>query len=336
MSLRVIGIPPAFLHEWFDDNDYVIAHTSGSTGAPRSIKLLKSDMLASAALSNDYFGVACNSALLLCLSPDHIAGKMMIVRAILAGATLVVVEPARDPLPAIPSRVKIRLASMVPMQVSATLANPHSSSLLSRVQHLLIGGASLSPRLEESLRALPIECHASYGMTETLSHVALRRVNGPCASSLYSAIGNVSFDIDDRGCLAIHAPHLSARSFVTNDLARVITPSSFQFLGRYDNIINSGGLKISPESIERLISPHLSRRFFVSGIPDPLLGERAVLVIEDDPWPPADCTELLSRLSSLLPPRTCPRSIIFLSNFPETPSGKILRRLPSPIPPVSP
>ena len=336
MSLRVIGIPPAFLHEWFDDSDHVIAHTSGSTGAPRSIKLLKSDMLASAALTNDYFGITGHSALLLCLSPDYIAGKMMIVRAIQAGATLVVVEPTRDPLPAIPSRLKIDLASMVPMQVAATLANPHSASLLSRVRHLLIGGASLSPCLEESLKEFPVECHASYGMTESVSHVALRRVNGPNASPLYAAIGNVSFDVDDRGCLVIHTPHLSARSFVTNDLARVITPTSFQFLGRYDNIINSGGLKISPESLERLISPHLSRRFFVAGIPDPLLGERAVLVIEDAPWSSVECAELLSRLSPLLPPRTCPRSIIFLSNLLETPSGKILRRLPSPLPPVYP
>ncbi|MDR0765940.1 MAG: AMP-binding protein, partial [Odoribacteraceae bacterium] len=226
MTFRVEGFPVpagviAFLDEWFGDGESVPACTSGSTGAPRRVDLLKDDMLASAALSNAYFGVTSRSTLLLCLSPGYIAGKMMIVRAILAGARLLAVEPSRDPLAVLPGEERVDLAAMVPLQVEATLAREDGTGRLARVRQLLVGGAALSPSLEGRLGGLPVECHASYGMTETASHVALRRVNGPRASRLYATLGNTRLALDDRGCLVIRAPHLRLGIFITNDLARL-------------------------------------------------------------------------------------------------------------------
>ncbi|MDR2130106.1 MAG: AMP-binding protein [Odoribacteraceae bacterium] len=314
----------AFLEEWYDARPGVTAHTSGSTGPPKPLRLLKRDMLASAALTNDYFGITARSTLLLCLSPAYIAGKMMIVRALLAGARLLVRPPASDPL-LVPLDTPVDLAAMVPLQVESILSRPGGPAALARVRQLLVGGAALSPTLEKRLETLPTACYASYGMTETLSHVALRRVNGPAASPCYTALGPVRFDTDTRGCLVIHAPHVGQPRLVTNDLARLVDATRFEWQGRVDNVINSGGVKLSPEAIEARLAPLLSRRFFVAAEPDERLGERAVLVIEDRPWSEREQADLAARLARLLPPHERPRAFRFLAAFRETASGKILR-----------
>ncbi|MDR1415315.1 MAG: AMP-binding protein [Odoribacteraceae bacterium] len=310
----------AFLAEWENDEDFVAGHTSGTTGAPRPIRLLKADMLASATLTNSFFGITSSSALLLCLSPDHIAGKMMIVRAAAAGAKLVTITPGSDPLATLDEPVD--LAALVPLQLENSLRRPDKLSL---VRQLLIGGAPLSPALEQRARAMSTPCFASYGMTETLSHVALRRVNETLASPLYTAIGDTRFSADSRGCLLVDAPHLRQRHFVTNDLVRLVDPSRFQWLGRVDNIINSGGIKLSPESLEATIAPLFTSRFFITAEDDPRLGQRLILLIEAPPWPPEEIALLRTRIALLLPPRERPRSVGFLPSFPETPSGKLIR-----------
>jgi O-succinylbenzoic acid--CoA ligase len=323
------GLPAGvleFLREWFSDEEYVTGHTSGSTGTPRPVALLKRDMLASAALSNDYFGITAHSTLLLCLSPAYIAGKMMIVRAALAGANLLAIDPAGDPLAALDRPVD--LAAMVPLQVETVLSAPGGEGRLERVRQLLVGGAALSSALEGRLRGVATACHASYGMTETVSHVALRRVNGPGASPLYAALGEIRFDVDGRGCLVVHAPHLHQRRFVTNDLARLVSPMRFEWLGRVDHVINSGGIKLSPEVIEARIAPLLSRRFFMAAEPDERLGERVVLVIEDHPWDEDEREALAGRLVRVLSRHERPRAFRFLPRFRETSSGKILRVYP--------
>ncbi|MDR1274157.1 MAG: AMP-binding protein [Odoribacteraceae bacterium] len=312
----------AFLAEWTDDREHVTGHTSGSTGPARRVDLPKRDMLASAALTNDFFGITSRSTLLLCLSPAYIAGKMMIVRARLAGARLVAVEPGGDPLAALDGPVD--LAAMVPLQVAKGLSRPGGWSLLRQV---IIGGAALDPALEGRLREVPTACYASYGMTETASHVALRRVNGPLASPLYVALGETRFATDDRGCLVIDAPHLQQRRVVTNDLVRLVDPARFEWLGRVDHVINSGGVKLSPEVIEARLAPLLSRRFFITAEPDPRLGERVLLVVEGPPWREDERARLVERFSGVLSPRERPRAIRFLPAFCETPSGKLLRTL---------
>lgn len=316
----------AFLREWFDNRPSVTGHTSGTTGPPRPCRLLKSDMRASAALSNARFGITGRSTLHLCLSPAYIAGKMMIVRALIARANLLACPPSGDPLLTLDRPVD--LSAMVPFQVETILARPGGAGSLSRVRQLLVGGAPLSPSLESRLQEIDVACHASYGMTETVSHVALRPVNGPSPSPWYEALGDTRFAVDTRGCLLVDAPHLRQRYFTTNDLVRLRDDRSFEYLGRLDNVINSGGIKHLPETIERQIAPLLpDTRFFIAGEPHPLLGQQLVLVIEDSPWDDAVVEALADRLSRLLPPRACPRSFRFLENFRETPSGKLSRAL---------
>ena len=313
----------AFLQEWFNDQSYVIGHTSGSTGKPKEMQLSKEDMRASARLTNEYFGICEESVLLLCLSVSYIAGKMMVVRALEAGADLIIADVSSRPLRNIEHR-EIDLVAMVPMQVEETLKHPKEQATLAEIKHLLIGGASVSPHLERGLKGLPTVSYATYGMTETVSHIALRRLNcDPC----YLALGKVCFSTDERDCLVIEAPHLKEKIFVTNDMVELVNQYSFKWLGRYDQVINSGGLKFFPELIERKIAINISRRYFISSQADERLGERIVLVIEGNPLAPRALDQLQKKLKALLSDYEQPKAILFLPHFHETSSGKVIRLL---------
>lgn len=315
----------AFLREWFNESPFVYGQTSGSTGTPKKIKLLKTDMLASARITNHFFGITPQSTLLLCLSPNYIAGKMMIVRTLLAEAELITVKPSSSPLtdPCKP----IDLTAMVPMQVEETLKNPTTTKHLKQSRQLIIGGAPIPPALKKTLQSLPTACFATYGMTETVSHIALQQLNGPKASPAYFALGKVHFETDQRNCLIINTPHLKQQRFVTNDIVRLTDSTHFEWLGRYDNIINSGGIKFTPESIEQQISGIIPTRFFITSQPDQRLGQKIVLVIEDTPWSPARQEQLLQHLHNILTPYETPKTILFRTPFQETDSGKVIRKL---------
>ena len=315
----------SFLQEWYDSKDYVIGHTSGSTGKPKEIRLLKKDMLASARLTNEYFRIDSHSHLLLCLSPVYIAGKMMLVRAMLAGANLITIKPSSSPLSEVEE--EIDFAAMVPMQVEATLQTPETLAKFARIKQVIIGGAAVSSSLEKRLQEIQTACFGTYGMTETVSHIALRRINGWNHSSNYFALGKVSFSTDERECLVIHAPHLQQQTFVTNDIVRLVDSTRFEWLGRYDNVINSGGVKLFPEAIESRIAPLLSHRFFVMAEDDERLGQRVVLVIESTPWTEMEIQKLNMQLKSCLSPYETPKKIYFQERFTETYSGKIVRKI---------
>ena len=308
-----------FLAEWYDNREYLTGHTSGSTGVPKAIQLLKSDMRASAQLTNRFLGIDAQSTLLLCLSPSYIAGKMMIVRAIEAGAQLVVVPPSSTPLLGVD--VPITLAAMVPMQVAETLQQPDGQEQMARVEQLLVGGAPVEKALEQQLMALPTATYVTYGMTETVSHVALRRVG----EDSYTAIGDVTFAVDDRGCLVIEAPQLSGRHFVTNDLVELIDAVHFVWLGRYDNVIMSGGLKFCAEQLEAKIAPLMTRRYYITAAPDKRLGQHVVLVIEGSAYDEVDMESLRKEMSHRLSRYEMPREVRFIEKFAETSSGKVKR-----------
>lgn len=182
---------------------------------------------------------------------------MMIVRALLSGADLLVVTPSSLPLTAIDE--PIDFAAMVPAQVVESLKSTMQKSRLSRITSLIIGGAPLSPGTEVELEKLPVDMYATYGMTETVSHVALRRIGD--SLSLYCALGGISFSIDERNCLIIHAPHFSVKEFVTNDVVELVDSRNFRWIGRYDHVINTGGIKVFPELIEKKIAGLFTRRF---------------------------------------------------------------------------
>ena len=223
-----------FLDEWSSFGDTVSGQTSGSTGIPQKVELQKKDMIASARLTNDFFGIKASSSMFLCLSPDYIAGKMMLVRAMIAGADLITVKPSSSPLVGID--IPLDFAAMVPMQVQESLSHDFTRERLKNIKSLIIGGAAVSSLLEQRLAKLPIRSYATYGMTETVSHVALRKLDGKTKE--YAAIGDVWFSQDARGCLIINAPHLSHRVFETNDVVQLIDNYHFIWLGRYDNVIN--------------------------------------------------------------------------------------------------
>lgn len=307
-----------FLQEWLNDEPFVVGYTSGSTGTPKRIELLKKDMMASAKVTNDFFGLNQNSNLLLCLSTTYIAGKMMVVRAICAQANLIVVKPSSHPFQN--TRIPIDLAAVVPMQLLDVLPDQ-----LTSVKALLIGGAPISDVLGNEIKRLPSACYATYGMTETVSHIALRKLNGRGASDSFFALGDVRFDTDDRNCLKIMAPHLSEQVFITNDLVNLLDCWHFQWLGRFDNIINSGGIKISPEQIEAKLSSYIQNRFFITSEPDLRLGEKIILIIEGEDWHTQELDLLCRHIDQVLEKYEHPKNIYFKKNFIETYSGKIVR-----------
>ena len=249
----------------------------------------------------------------------------MIVRTILSGADLITIKPTSSPLQNLED--DIDFAAMVPMQVETTLANPETRSRFARIKQVIIGGAAVSPTLEQRLQELPTRCYGTYGMTETVSHIALREINGERKSPAYFALGKVSFSMDKRGCLIINTPHLQQQRFITNDIVQLVDTTHFEWLGRHDNVINSGGVKLFPESIEARIASFLSQRFFITAEDDSRLGQKAVLVIESLPWDEAECQQLLSRLKSCLSPYEVPKNIYFQEHLTETYSGKIVRKI---------
>lgn len=312
-----------FLDEWSSFGDTVSGQTSGTTGIPQKVELQKKDMIASARLTNDFFGIKASSSMFLCLSPDYIAGKMMLVRAMIAGADLITVKPSSSPLVGID--IPLDFAAMVPMQVQESLSHDFTRERLKNIKSLIIGGAAVSSLLEQRLAKLPIRSYATYGMTETVSHVALRKLDGKTKE--YAAIGDVWFSQDARGCLIINAPHLSHRVFETNDVVQLIDNYHFIWLGRYDNVINSGGVKLFPEKIEQKISPFISSRFFLTSQSDERLGERLVLVIEGKRWDHEKVELFKKKIAHVLTPYECPKLILFKKHFQETYSGKIIRRI---------
>lgn len=269
-----------FLEEWFDDRSYVPGHTSGSTGAPKEIQLSKADMRASARMTNAFFAIGRESVLLLCLSVSYIAGKMMVVRALEAGAELLTVKVSSHPLRITGQEEyvdrRIDLAAMVPMQVEESMKSESEKQRFGYIRHLIIGGAPVSVALEERLKKIPTQCYATYGMTETVSHIALKKLNSDPA---YFALGEVGFEQDERGCLIIDAPHLQARRFVTNDMVRLHGNKRFEWLGRFDYVINSGGIKLFPELIEQKLVRSIPGRFFITSRPDEVLGESVLLAL---------------------------------------------------------
>ena len=307
-----------FLQQWFNTEDDILVKTSGSTGKPQIIRLSKLKMKISAAMTCDYFGLNPQDKALLCLSAENIAGKMMLVRAIERGLHLIAVNPIGCPLSSITNSVKF--SAMVPIQVQHCL----ESNCLNKTKKLLIGGVSVSEKMQERLIDLPVECYSSYGMTETMSHVAIKKLNGEDASEWYEGLAGIGFSLDDRGCLQIKALGLGIEKLQTNDLCELRGNYHFKWLGRLDFIINSGGVKISPEPLEKLLSPFLPLPFFFTGIPDEKLGEQVVLLIEASSEELIPVNEILQIISEW-PKYQRPKEIYFLPEFAYTPSGKVDR-----------
>ncbi len=308
-----------FLKEWNSSVPYISAHTSGSTGSPKEIRLLKVDMTESARMTVKFFGLDKASHIHLPLSLDYIAGKMMVVRSIVSGCTLTCETPSSKPLADSAFQCdRLSLVAIVPMQIEGLMKSP----CLDKIENVIVGGAPLSLRQEEILKKAPFEAYATYGMTETASHVALRHIGGR-DEDLFIGLPGYSFSTDDRGCLVIENPNMSWRRLVTNDVVELSDNHSFRWLSRYDNVINSGGIKLYPEQIEKALAHLLpAGRYFISSMPDDVLGSRLVLVIDRD----VETDVTLEKLAAALPKYHAPKSIV-RKKLEYTSTGKLKRLL---------
>ena len=309
-----------FIAQWLSPQPYIEAHTSGSTGKPKPIRLLKDDMRASARATNAFFGIGRESMLVCPLSPDYIAGKMMAVRALEAACRIVFVEPSNAPH--IPGEDAIDLLPVVPSQLASLLGQ---APLLARVRNLLIGGAAPSAADCEALGRAGVRAYISYGMTETCSHVALALASD--TDRVYRAMPGISFSSDGTGRLRIIAPEFSFGSLQTNDIVQLLDSSSFRWLGRADNVINSGGIKLFAERLEALYAPVMGGiPFYVTARADSKWGQAVEIVAETDT---ATLSHIAVRLAQQIADhRMLPKHYTAVNTIPRTANGKI-KRIPS-------
>ena len=311
-----------FLSEWNNDSLFVHVQTSGSTGAPKPMLAEKRRMLASARITNDFLGLREGDAALLCMSLDYIAGKMMVVRSIERGLKLITVEPSGYPLnhsQLATDDCQIDFAAMVPLQVYNTLQVPEERKRLLQIRHLIIGGGAIDEALGAELKNFPNAVWSTYGMTETLSHIALRRLSGPEASDWYMPFPSVKVSLSEDGCLVIDAPEVCPERLVTNDIAE-ISPQGFRILGRKDNVICSGGIKIQIEEVESRLRPFLRVPYLISKRPDPKFGEVSVLLTE------GSIDEDRQICERILPKYYLPRHYLHVDRIPLTETGKPARQ----------
>ena len=325
-----------FFSEWNNDSDRVLVHTSGSTGKPKPMMVEKKRMLNSARITCDFLGLKPGDSALLCMSLDYIAGKMVVVRSIERHLHLISVSPSGHPLKDI--NEEITFAAMVPMQVYNTLQVSEERERLSRIRHLIIGGGAIDAVLEQELQSLPgdIAIWSTYGMTETLSHIALRRINGDEPSEWYQPFDSVHISQTEEGCLVIDAPQVCAETLVTNDIVEIepyiynkVEKLRFRIKGRKDNVICSGGIKIQIEEVETLLKPHLEKPFMLAKKKDGKFGEIAVLLTEDEDIKKVEATvrRLLSDESEKSSDHKkykywIPKEFLYVEHLPLTETGK--------------
>ena len=308
-----------FMSEWNNADKCIEVKTSGSTGTPKRMMVEKSRMLASARRTNDFFGLQKGDRTLLCMSLDYIAGKMMAVRAIERGLQMDVVEPTGHPLSDVSCRYDF--IAMVPMQVWNTLHDDEECRRLCETRHLLIGGGEISREMETMLTPLPCQSWSSYGMTETLSHIALRRIGG---GLWYEPLPQVSLALADDGCLVVSDEATGAHNMKTNDIAEFDSDGTrFRILGRKDNVICSGGIKIQAEEVERLVAEHFALPFMITSRKDEKFGEAVVMVIESNDPLSAECAR--NACKACLPKYWQPRDYITVEKLPRTETGKVKR-----------
>jgi len=321
-----------FCHDWLAGKETFVLHTSGSTGVPKPIALHRRQMAASAALTCKTLGLIAGDTALVNLHVQYIAGVMMLVRGMECGLRLTVAEPSSHPLTSMDTHSRFDFQSYVPLQLQSILdGDPEKVTLLNTAKAILVGGATVSEALEEKSQMVRAPIFQTYGMTETVSHVALRCLNGPNRQGFYSALDTISFQTDTRNCLVIQAPMLTEGPVITNDVVELLSPTTFRWLGRADHVINSGGVKVQAETVERevgavLAERTLSLRFFVAGVPDAHLGEAVCLFLESPPLSAELENNILQNLKTRLHKYQVPRRLIYVAVFAETATAKIDRK----------
>jgi O-succinylbenzoic acid--CoA ligase len=318
----------SFIAEWFSPKNKFEITTSGSTGAPKNIFITRDQMIASARLTAQVLNLRKSETCLVCIDTKFIGGRMMLVRAFTIGLQIFAVDPCANPLEKIPAGQWVNFAAFVPYQIENILESKNTHSF-NRVEKAIIGGAPLNKKTIEGLDGFQCKSWATYGMTETISHIALQLLTGEQKQNFFETLPGITIDLDDRGCLVLCVPYLPER-IITNDVAVMISKNSFIWNGRFDNIINTGGIKVNPEKIEAAVHQYLlttghTLRFFIHGVDDQQLGSRVVLVIEAITIAEDFLRSLASFLAASLSNYEIPKDALLVANFSETPNGKINR-----------
>jgi O-succinylbenzoic acid--CoA ligase len=305
-----------FINQWFKASEESIEiKTSGSTGVPKKISHRKEYMIASAQMTCDFFKLNKTKTALLCITITSVGGMMMIVRSLVSGMNLIIQKPSSNPL--FNLNQKIDFVAMVPLQVQKSLAE--SKTKWSLVKEVIIGGGKVSDSLEKILIQNNITAYNTFGMTETISHVALKKMG---SNQIFKGLKSCSFTVNENNCLIINAPLIGVKNLQTNDIVNRIDSTQFDWLGRMDNAIETGGIKVLPEKLEEKIAHLISTRFFLSSVSDKLLNNKLILLIEgvQTDFSLLDLNEYLSKYER-------PKAVYFLESFNETNSGKFSRKL---------
>lgn len=303
-----------FLKAYLGSSPTVEVSTSGSTGKPKKVELEKSKMKASANATVDYFKLSKGSSILLTLPVKFIAGKMIWVRAIERELLMVTGYPTSNPLKDL--NQPIDFAAMTPQQVSIILdQNPEK---FNHIKTLIIGGGAVSKVLHERLQQIPTRCFATYGMTETITHVAVQPLNGPQPKETYEGLNGITFSQNENQQLVIHAPHLSATPIITNDMVQLIDNKHFVWIGRIDFVVNSGGVKLFPEQIEKKLEKLITAPYFLWKENDDVLGEKLIMIVEG-------ASVRIPKFDQVLDKIEIPKAIYHVPQFKYTENGKLDR-----------
>ena len=292
-----------FLQEWFTESPWMTVHTSGSTGKPKKIRISKDKMMQSARLTCEFLNLQIGDTALLCMNLRYIGAMMVVVRSLVAGLNLIIRPASGHPL------------------ADNTLQVPEEKERLRQTDVLIIGGGAIDEALEAEIRNLPGAIYSTYGMTETLSHIALRRLNGVLASERYYPFASVELSLSSENTLVIKAPLVCDDILQTNDIAHIYPDGSFTILGRKDNVINSGGIKIQAEEIEKILRPYIPVPFVITSVPDQRLGQAVTLLLEGQP----DIEEIEDKLQSILEPYHRPKYVLYTDCIPQAGNGKMNR-----------
>ncbi len=324
LALQLLEQPQQWLQEfaqviidWNDDKDYMTAQTSGSTGIPKTIKLSKKAMIESAMKTAQYFNLRKGTHALAALPYSFIAGKMMVIRALVLNWNFHLVPPKSNPLSDLED--ELDFVAMTPHQLSTVLNQ--NAWKLGMVKQLLLGGAPVSQALMNQIQRLDTEIYLGYGMTETITHIAVKRINGQ-SENAFSALDGVTFTQSDSGTLTIHANHLD-EAVHTTDVVKLIKPNQFEWLGRADNVINSGGIKIHPEILEQKINKLFDTAIIIGSRPSEVYGDEVILLIEGTA---GNKDEIMETLSQYLSKLELPKAIFYIPSFNYTKTGKVRRK----------
>lgn len=314
-----------FLLDWLnDDYNDIKVRTSGSTGEAKPIFIDKQKMVNSALATGKHFKLKEETKVLMCLPPKHIGGMMMMVRAMTLGWHIDIVKPASNPLDQLYKTYDF--CAMTPFQLDNSLSRLHL------IKKLIVGGGRISENLKHIVQGIPTIIYETFGMTETVSHIAARKINNfknkNSQPKPFKTLPHISVAADNQNRLIIKAPRILDKPLLTNDIVEIETYKKFYWKGRIDNVINSGGIKIHPEEVEKKLQKFITHRFFLSAIPDDSLGEKVVLFVEL-PFSEKTISNLREAIDNIseLTKYEKPKKIYLVERFEETPNGKVNRKL---------